>query len=928
MSQPLLLTKCHRPRPRATTLRRERLFRRLDPATTVPVSLISAPAGFGKSTLVSSWLDDRGLAAAWFSCDAGDTDPHRLLRYLVHAIRTVAADVLADVADRCADTVPPPVDHLITQIANDLAIHGKDILLVIDDAHLLSDDLITTVIMPLMEQVGEHLRQVLLCRSDPPIPLARERTRGRLIEVRAADLRVQQDEVGELFATSLAVRLTDSQAAMLLEKTEGWVAGLKLAALSLQNRTDTDTDAFLQAFAGTDAFVLDYLLEEVLNSLDARLRGAILRLSVLEQFNAEAAEHVTGLDGEDLITELDRRNLFLIPLDSQRIWYRFHHLFADLLQRRTRHEMAEADTLFSLAAEWFIQHRLPAIGLRTLRNVEDAQLRAGVMRRGWTHFMAENVMDAVLRELAGLPRTMVENDPRLLTAECNALMNHYHFAQVTDIFDMWQAALDMEKDPVAHKFIEARLTFVKGVLRVIRHDYSQDEGYLERSATLLRSMSRADAAEAGMMPEAVDIALHETEVLLSRSFIALGRIDEALDLLHRMKDRHRLHADHAEEVQAIEDIVRVHVLIGDVRAARRIMVEHDELAERYGIRYDPANETEVITLRARLALERCDFDEAVSWCNKAYDVQKRERYLRIVQAFNCYQTEQRIACMRGDYGRAHEILDVLRTASYPGLQDYFTEALLLMETWMAFMNGEDETVDHWLVRCERDYLPEWNKPKHQIFGRIGTIGLYLNVHARRSGRERISGLLAEALDFTKTHQMPRQHAEFLLVRMMIAVHEQRMDEAVDACMDALAICARYDMTSPFFNVFDRKDTVTDLINAGLNRRTPSGDLVAAAERILGTWPEGSGRANDTAARPSLNIQLRLNPDTQRLDLTPREIETLALLVQGNTNQRIADKLYVSLATVKTHLYNLYQKLGVGNRAEAIVRARGLGISDR
>jgi len=533
--------------------------------------------------------------------------------------------------------------------------------------------------------------------------------------------------------------------------------------------------------------------------------------------------------------------------------------------------------------------------------------------------MAENVMDAVLRELAGLPRTMVENDPRLLTAECNALMNHYHFAQVTDIFDRWQVALELEKDPVAHKFIEARLTFVKGVLRVIRHDYSQDEGYLERSATLLRSMSRADAAEAGMMSEAVDIALHETEVLLSRSFIALGRIDEALDLLNRMKDRHRLHANHAEEVQAIED---------NVRAARRIMVEHDELAERYGIRYDPANETEVITLRARLALERCDFDEAVSWCNKAYDVQKRERYLRIVQAFNCYQTEQRIACMRGDYGRAHEILDVLRTASYPGLQDYFTEALLLMETWMAFMKGEDEAVDRWLLRCERDYLPDWNKPKHQIFGRIGTLSLYLNVHARRSGGERIAALLAEALEFTKTHQMSRQHAEFLLVRMTVAMHEERPDEAVEACMDALAICARYDMTSPFFNVFDRKDMVTELINTGLNRRTPPGELVAAAERILGTWPEGTGKANDTTVRPSLNIQLRLNPDTQRLDLTPREIETLALLVQGNTNQRIADKLYVSLATVKTHLYNLYQKLGVGNRAEAIVRARELGISDR
>ncbi len=367
---PLLATKLPVPHLRAQLVRRARLVERLQQGMERTLTLVSGPAGFGKTTLLAQWLAEGSTPVAWLSLAPEDNDPTRFLSSVLAALQTVDAQLGAPALTLLQTPQPPPPETVLAALMHDrMSREAVELVLVLDDYHVITADPVHRAMRYLVEHLPPQLHLVLSTRADPPLPLARLRARGQLTELRAAELRFVSSEVNDFLQTVMGLNLPAEAVAALERRTEGWIAGLQLAALSLQGRTDVE--AFLAAFTGSHRFVLDYLSEEVLSQLPEPVLSFLFHTSILDRLCAPLCDAVTGQEGSQAILELlEQANLFVVPLDDERRWYRYHHLFADVLQSRL-HQTAPAlvPELHRRASAWFeeqglateaVQHALAA----------------------------------------------------------------------------------------------------------------------------------------------------------------------------------------------------------------------------------------------------------------------------------------------------------------------------------------------------------------------------------------------------------------------------------------------------------------------------------------------------------------------------------------------------------------------------------------
>lgn len=357
MSYPLLATKLYLPPARLNIVRRPRLTARLAKRLQRQLTLVSAPAGFGKTTLLSEWRatpEGRAYPLAWLSLDGGDNDPERFWAYVMSALRPLPG--LAGLPAELDAGAPPAL--MLAPLINGLGAAAGPVVLVLDDYHAIEAPPVHAAVSFLVEHVPPGLRMVILTRSDPPWPLARLRANGQMSELRDADLRFTPDETAEFLTRVMGLDLPTGDVAILEERTEGWIAALQMAAISLDGHPDPH--GFITAFSGDNRYIADYLAEEVVNLQPEPLRRFLLQVSVLERLSAPLCEAVTGCpDSRNWLEDIERRGLFLVPLDPTRIWFRFHHLFGDLL--RTRLHQAEPDLVPDLhirASAWYAEHGL------------------------------------------------------------------------------------------------------------------------------------------------------------------------------------------------------------------------------------------------------------------------------------------------------------------------------------------------------------------------------------------------------------------------------------------------------------------------------------------------------------------------------------------------------------------------------------------
>ena len=373
MPPPILATKLYVLQPRPGIVSRPRLIDQLNAglAKGAKLSLISAPAGFGKTTMTNEWITQRERPVAWLSLDEGDNDPTRFLTYFISALQTIAPNVGEEVLVVLQSPQPPPVETILITLLNEITTIPDNFIFVLDDYHLTDSKAVDDALTFLVEHQPPQMHLVITTREDPNLPLARLRVRDQLTELRARDLRFTPSEAAEFLNQVMDLHLSTEDVAALEDRTEGWIAGLQLAALSM--RGNQDMHRFIQAFAGDNRYIVDYLIEEVLRRQPEAIRSFLLQTAILDRLNGSLCNAVTAQeDSKARLEALQKGNFFLIPLDDQRHWYRYHHLFADVLHM---HLMAEQPdpiaTLHRRASAWYAQHGAAADAIRHALAAQD-----------------------------------------------------------------------------------------------------------------------------------------------------------------------------------------------------------------------------------------------------------------------------------------------------------------------------------------------------------------------------------------------------------------------------------------------------------------------------------------------------------------------------------------------------------------------------
>src|SRR5438067_1967373 len=413
---PILATKLYLPRLRPNVVSRPRLLERLNEGLHRKLTLISAPAGFGKTTLVSEWVEgiERPRArTAWLSLDEGDNDPARFLAYLVAALQTIAATLGEGVLGLLQSSQPPPPEAILTALLNEITTLPDNFVLVLDDYHVIDAKPVDMALTYLVEHLPPQMHLVIATREDPQLPLARLRARSHLTELRAADLRFTASEAAAFLNQVMGLSLSAADIARLSGRTEGWIAGLQLAALSMQGHQDVA--GFIRAFAGDHRYIVDYLVGEVLERQPAPVRSFLLQTSILDRLSGPLCDAVTGQEeGNARLETLERGNFFVVPLDDKRHWYRYHHLFADVLSAHLLAEQPEqVATLHRHASAWYEQHGSTADAIRHALAAKDFARAAGLVELAVPAMGRSRQETTVLGWLKALPDQLVRARPVL-----------------------------------------------------------------------------------------------------------------------------------------------------------------------------------------------------------------------------------------------------------------------------------------------------------------------------------------------------------------------------------------------------------------------------------------------------------------------------------------------------------------------------------
>ncbi len=567
MPTPILATKLYIPGLRPNVVSRPRLLERLNEGLHRKLTLISAPAGFGKTTLVSEWVEGIERPAAWLSLDEGENDPARFLTYLVAALQTIAATIGEGVSGVLQSPQPPPPEAMLTALLNDLITIPDQFILVLDDYHVLEAKAVDQALTFLLDHLPPQMHLVIATREDPALPLARLRVGGQLTEVRAVDLRFTPSEAAAFLNQVMGLDLSAEDIARLSTRTEGWIAGLQLAAISMQGQQDTAS--FIKSFTGSHHFVLDYLVEEVLGQQSERVQTFLLRTSLLDRFCGPLCDAVLmdpSVSGREILEYLERANLFLVPLDNERRWYRYHHLFADLLRQRLHQSIAsstgdaesQVNELYIRASLWYEDHGLEIEAFHHAVAAHDVERAARLVEGKGMPLQFRGAVVPVLHWLESLPRTVLDARPSLWVMYASALSMTGQLTGVEQKLQAAEAALqgaepdDKTRNLVGHiaairALVAAAENQVETIIAQSRRalEYLHPDNLAVRTATIWKlgiayQLQGDRAAASRAYSEAIAISQASGNIIINLSAtVGLGNVQETENQLYPAAETYR-----------------------------------------------------------------------------------------------------------------------------------------------------------------------------------------------------------------------------------------------------------------------------------------------------------------------------------------------------------------------------------------------------
>lgn len=867
----ILTTKLHVPPLRSKHVLRPRLIKRLNESAHRKLILISAPAGFGKTTLVSEWLAGSGRPAAWLSLDENDNDPARFLSYLIAALQRIQPDIGQAVSRMLQIPQPPPVEATLTALLNDIAGITTPFTLVLDDYHVITAQAIDQALTFWLENAPPQMGMIIATREDPGLPLHRLRARDQLTELRAADLRFTPDEAASFLTQAMGLRLSAEDVATLEARTEGWIAGLQLAALSMQGVADPTQ--FIQTFSGSHRFVLDYLLEEVLHKQPDDVQYFLLHTSILDRLCGPLCDALLGApigSGQKMLESLEQANLFTVSLDAERRWYRYHHLFADLLrQRLTQLEPVTAiNALHGRVSQWYEDNGFELEAFRHAAAGNDVDRAERLIDGKGIPLHLRGAAMTILNWLSSLPEAVMNAKPVLWWRHAALLLVNGQTTGVEEKLDAAEKALEgVERDAATRNLI-GRIAAARATLALTRY---QADTMLEQARRALDYLSadylstRANAHwtmgyahflckdyAASRQAFSDGIALGQAGNAIFSTLLAttgLGNVQEVDNQLHQAAETYRqvLRWAGDQPLQIVYDahlgLARLNYEWNDLDAAQKHGEQSLQLARQYDRVIDRFIVCEVFL--ARLTLARGRVDEAAAMLAQTYQTARQKNFVLRIPEVVAAQVPVLLRL-----GRHDEALHLAQSHALP-----------LGEAQARLALGD------------------------------GTAALAL-----------LDGLYAQAEAGGWADEWLN-----LMAWQTIALHALgERDHAVRRLSEALALAE----PEGFIRLFvDKGQPMAQLLAEAAARGTRP-DYVAKLLAAFDVEP----RAGDAQSTQPL-----VEP------LSQREMEVLRLIAQGLSNQEIAEWLFLALDTVKGHNRRIFDKLGVSRRTEAVARARTLGL---
>ncbi len=903
MTTPLLQTKLYLPPAGPNLVSRPRLIERLDEGVhSTKLTLISAPAGYGKTTLLSEWFAAGDRPVAWLSLDKGDNDLVSFLTYLVAALQTINAGIGDDMLGVLQSPQVPSLELLLPLLINDLVTapiegskegdhKGCPYVLALDDYHVIDTPSVHRSLEFLLDHLPPQLHLVILTREDPPLPLPRLLVQRQLTHIRAQDLSFTIDEVTQFFQQTMGLRMTAQEVAALESRTEGWIAGLQMAALTMQNEEDTST--FIQNFTGDDRYVVDYLVTEVLARQPPHIQTFLLLTSILQRFNAslcdtmrfsEAGSLTEPHDGREILTQLERANLFLTPLDHRREWYRYHHLFADLLRYQLRAQEGETRVLdlHRRAARWFEQHALVDDALFHYLAARDTPAAASLVAEHAMLAFRRGEIHSAKKWLEALPEESILASPRLCLDMAWICAVRDDYKPLVKFVAATEAALpgsDYENDPVFLGEWVALQAFTAFLL-----------GEAQTALTLGQQALDQLAPQSAFVRAVINILL--VDIYTSTD---IGEVSQAVACGQEAMTASISISSITTSLYAADRLARALVLQGEYQAAEAVFLQALELVRERGQAYAPI--LEILDLKyAGVLYELNRLAEAEGLIRDGLSLSQKfgapysELWCRLL--LRQAQLAQNNAADAVDPLATDEAIDarLLELSS----QHYLPPAMDQFEAFRAQLWANEKQ----LARAER-----WVQNAGIMLRdepSCGKIASYLALaHAHLASGK----LLPELLTLLeKIHQLASRKGhvqQIIQIELLQALSLDKLDqsqEAQSALEECLVLAESTGMTRTFL------DHGFPLIRLLHRAKHPY------ATKLL------------AVIEPGIVVGLASTHGEPAEMLTEREIEVLRLYVAGLTNAAIARRLFVSQNTVKWYAKNIYLKLDVHSRAEALARA--------
>src|SRR6266545_235609 len=892
----LLATKIGIPRIRPDLLPRSHLIGRLEEATSRDVVLVSTPAGFGKTTLLASWAKRTQRPLTWLSLDRDDNDPGRFWRYIVAAVDRVHNGIGEQALSLLNASAQPTPKAIVTALLNELAARPDELVLVLDDYHQIVSPAVHDSLAFLLEHLSPGMHVVIASREDPPIPLARFRARGQLVELRTADLRFTFEEAAALLRRVWGLNLPEESIAALEARTEGWVTGLQLAALSL--RGASDPARLIQRFTGSNRYILDYLTEEVLAQQSDEVRSFLLQTSVLEQLSGALCDVLTGRsDGQELLSHLERANLFLVPLDEERHWYRYHQLFADLL--RARLQSADPKRLPELhrkAAAWYKEYGLVSDALRHALAAGQAVWAARLLEQHVEEVLRRGEGETLRGWLAALPPEVVRSRPRLALAQVIAAFNAGRL-QAAELLlaDAEQALATAPSEPYEPSIGTAMsmLANVPASIALLRAALAALRGDAERTTELVRR-AQADLAEDERGPR-ISVRWN-----LAQADWMRGRLAEAERAFAGIVAEGREAGEPHLTLTAGSVLGRIQRAQGRLEAALRTYQEGLEFAARTGPTVVLSAAVAHVGM-AEVFYERNQFDQALRHGGEGIS---RGRQLTTTQTLaSGLATLAWIRQAMGDPAGAREAMDEAYQVM-PNLEIVALHNLVPAERARQLLaQGDVKQAARWV---EERGLEEQDEPGYAREREYLVLARYL---LSQHMPDRALVLLERLGAAAKTQA---RMGSLIEIHLLQALGLQAMGKA-DQAMKVVAQALLQAEPEGYIRTFvDEGRPMAALLHRALSRGVTA-DYTA---RLLAAFP-----AVDQGTQPSpAPVTFPFNEP-----LSERELEVLRLLASGASNQEIAEELSIALTTARKHVSNIIGKLGVTNRTQAVSRGRDFGL---